>query len=113
MAIASPCSSRAISTSGLSMSSAPLPRADVTPLAAAARGIIAESSALDLTLRVLRPWLARSDVTELCINRPGEAYLETRSGWECAALPFADLDWCRRLAKLVANSTAQRVDEES
>ena len=72
-----------------------------------------ESSALELTLRVLRPFLARADVTELCINRPGEAFIETRSGWDRVALPFADLDWCRRLAKLVANSTAQRIDEES
>jgi type IV secretion system protein VirB11 len=72
-----------------------------------------ESSALELTLRALRPYLARTDVTELCINRPGEVFIETRCGWQREALPFADLDWCRRLAKLVANSTAQRIDEES
>lgn len=72
-----------------------------------------DTSALDLTLRALRPLLARSDVTEICINRPGEAFIETRTGWQRESLPFADLDWCRRLAKLVANSTAQRVDEES
>ena len=30
----------------------------------------AEASALALTLRALRPLLANSDVTELCINRP-------------------------------------------
>lgn len=72
-----------------------------------------DSSALELTLRALRPILARSDVTELCINRPGEAFIETRSGWQREPLPFADFDWCRRLAKLVANSTAQRIDEES
>ena len=29
------------------------------------------------------------------------------------AFPFADFDWCRRLAKFVANSTRQRIDEES
>lgn len=73
----------------------------------------AEASALELTLRALRPILARSDVTEICINRPGEGFVETRSGWQREALPFADVDWCRRLAKLVANSTAQRIDEES
>lgn len=72
-----------------------------------------EASALELTLRALRPILARSDVTELCINRPGEAFIETRSGWERERLVFADVGWCRRLAKLVANSTAQRIDEES
>src|SRR5688572_7110933 len=81
--------------------------------AAARTGANPESSALELTFRALRPFLARTDVTELCINRPGEAFIETRSGWDRVALPFADLDWCRRLAKLVANSTAQRIDEES
>ena len=34
----------------------------------------------ELTLRALRPLLGDSSVTELCINRPGEAFIETRSG---------------------------------
>ena len=72
-----------------------------------------QSSALELTLRALRPLLSSPEVTELCINRPGEVFLELRSGWRCEALPFADFNWCRRLAKLVANSTRQRIDEES
>ena len=49
-----------------------------------------EASSLDLTLRALRPLLANPDVTELCINRPGEAFLELRSGWRREALPFED-----------------------
>src|ERR1700682_287499 len=73
---------------------------------------LATASALDLNLRALRPLLTRSDVTELCINQPGVAYLETREGWQCEAIPFADFDWCRRLAKLVADSTRPRVEEE-
>jgi type IV secretion system protein VirB11 len=72
-----------------------------------------ESSALDLTLRALRPLLSNPQVTELCINRPGEAFVELRTGWRREALPFADFEWCLRLAKLVANSTRQRVDAES
>jgi type IV secretion system protein VirB11 len=72
-----------------------------------------ESSALEFTLQALAPWLAEPEVTELCINRPGEAFIETASGWRREVLPIADFDWCRRLAKLVANSTLQRVDEES
>lgn len=74
---------------------------------------VATSSALDLTLRALRPLLSRSDVTELCINQPGTAYLETHDGWQREPIPFADFDWCHRLAKLVANSTRQRIDEET
>src|SRR5258706_1659856 len=73
----------------------------------------ASTSALELNLRSLRPLLSRSDVTELCINQPGVAYLETREGWTQESIPFADFDWCKRLAKLVANSTRQRIDEES
>lgn len=71
------------------------------------------ASALELNLRALRPILADPEVTELCINRPREAFVETRKGWERRALPFADFDWCRRLAKLIANSTRQRVDEQT
>jgi type IV secretion system protein VirB11 len=68
-------------------------------------------SALELNLRALRPILSDPEVTEVCINRPREAFVETRRGWERRALPFADFAWCRRLAKLIANSTRQRVDE--
>ena len=72
-----------------------------------------ELSALDLTLRALRPLLAIPDVTELCINRPREIFIETPAGWRREDLPFADFDWCRRLAKLIANVTRQRIDESS
>jgi len=72
-----------------------------------------ELSALDLTLRALRPLLADPGVTELCINRPREIFLETNAGWRQQHLPVADFDWCRRLAKLIANVTHQRIDEAS
>ena len=73
----------------------------------------ADVTALALTLRVLRPLLSDPTVMELCINRPHEAYLETSEGWRRESLPYADFDWCRRLAKLVANSTQQRIDSTS
>ena len=70
-------------------------------------------SSLGLTLRALRPLLADPTVNEICINRPGEAFVETNAGWRCETLRFADFDWCHRLAKLVANSTRQRIDASS
>src|SRR3984885_5185646 len=72
----------------------------------------AEASALALTLRALRPYL-RDDVMELCINQPHEAFLESSAGWRRESLEFADFDWCSRLAKLIANSTQQRIDSAS
>lgn len=73
---------------------------------------IVETSALDLTLRALRPLLT-DDVTDLCINSPREAFIESSAGWHREILPFADFAWCQRLAKLVAHATRQRVDETS
>jgi type IV secretion system protein VirB11 len=84
----------------------------MTPAPAATALVVAESSSLELTLRALRPILSDPNVTELCINGPGLAFIETQQGWEHRPLPFADFEWCRRLAKLVANSTRQRIDEE-
>jgi type IV secretion system protein VirB11 len=69
-----------------------------------------DASALALTLRALRPFLANCDVMELCINRPNEAFIETRDGWRREQLAFADFEWCSRLAKLVANESHQRID---
>jgi type IV secretion system protein VirB11 len=74
--------------------------------------VVTEVSALALTLRALRPYLSE-DVMELCINAPHEAFLETATGWRREQLAFADFDWCNRLAKLVANSTQQRIDSTS
>ena len=73
----------------------------------------ADSSALALTLRWLRPLLSSPGVMELCINRPQEAFLETPAGWRRESIPYADFEWCHRLAKLVANSTQQRIDAAS
>src|SRR5262249_24919463 len=116
MAIASRCSWRAISISGRCMNCARLPpTADgfsrVLPAGPSPTG--SEMSALDLTLRALRPLLCTPDVTELCINRPREIFIETSAGWRREELPFADFDWCRRLAKLIANVTRQRIDESA
>jgi type IV secretion system protein VirB11 len=83
------------------MNSDPLPLIDSTR---------EDMSALELTMRALRPLLSNTEVMELCINRPMEAFLETRHGWHRESLPFADFEWCMRLAKLVANSTQQRID---
>src|ERR1700732_4880366 len=83
------------------------------PRVARPRAVLPQLSSLELTMRALRPVLSDPEVTELCINAPGEAFIETRKGWERRALPFVDFDWCRRLAKLVANSTRQRIDAVS
>lgn len=91
----------------------PIDSAAMSASAPAPEAIASEHSALALTLAPLRAYLEDPSVTELCINRPGELYLETASGWRRESLPLADFPWCLRLAKLIAHATRQRVDEES
>ena len=72
-----------------------------------------DHSALSLTLAPLRPLLDDEELTELCINRPGEAYVERSTGWARVRLPYASFEWCVRLAKLIANATHQKIDAQS
>lgn len=91
------------------MRSAPMPPPDDTPRPPVGPVAAAEPTTLELFLHPLRRLLDDDAVTELCINRPGEAYVEDAGGWRREVLPFASFDWCLALAKLVANHTHQRV----
>src|SRR3546814_13616436 len=48
---------------------------------------MSNTAVLENALLPLRPLLAREDVTELVINKAGEAALETRDGWSWETLP--------------------------
>jgi type IV secretion system protein VirB11 len=72
-----------------------------------------ETSALGLTLRVLDRFLCDPNVTEFCVNTPGEAFIETAEGWRRELIPEISFEWCLRFARLVANFTGQRVDASS
>ncbi|HET8613338.1 MAG TPA: P-type DNA transfer ATPase VirB11 [Sphingomonas sp.] len=62
-------------------------------------------------LSPLDPWLAREDVTDILVNRPGEIWIETRGGAieriEVAALSEAVL---ARLARQIAGSAHQGIN---
>ena len=68
-----------------------------------------EPSSLSLFLGPLAPLLDDPQVTEICINQPGIAFVERQSGWTQDILPFATFDWCMSIAKLVANFTRQHI----
>jgi type IV secretion system protein VirB11 len=71
------------------------------------------TSSLTHALLPLRAILDNPQVTEVCLNRPHEAFVQTYAGWERCPLPFADFEWCRDFAKLVGSATKQRIDEVS
>lgn len=70
---------------------------------------------LDYQYQVLgiADYLASSDVTEICINRPGELFLETRRGWERIEVPTLTFDRARQFCTAVVNesNTGQRITD--
>lgn len=68
---------------------------------------------LDSFLAPLAPFLARADVTDIYVNRPGEVWTETLGGetemHDCAALTEPVL---MRLARQIAASSAQGISRE-
>ena len=70
---------------------------------------------LDYQYEVLgvREFMASPDVTEICINRPGELYLETRGGWSRVDVPSLTFERARQFCTAVVNesNTGQRITD--
>lgn len=58
-------------------------------------------------------YLDSPDVTEICINRPGELYLEGRDGWQRIEVPALTFDRARQFCTAVVNesNTGQRITD--
>jgi len=68
---------------------------------------------LDAYLAPLRPWLAREEVTEILVNRPGEIWVESAgAGMQRIALPEIDDRHLQRLAEQVARISHQGINRE-
>jgi len=70
-------------------------------------------SSLDHFTQPLRMLLRDPGVTELCIQQPGEIYLEGGGGWERVCAPWATTAWARHFARLLATASEQRVNAET
>ena len=74
---------------------------------------LASATALAQYVERLQPWLSDASVTELCVNGPGEVFVERASGWRVEPAAFASVAWCHSFARLVAGVTRQRIHAES
>ncbi|NLW95296.1 P-type DNA transfer ATPase VirB11 [Luteimonas wenzhouensis] len=57
--------------------------------------------------------LSSPEVTEICINRPGELYLETAGGWQRVEVPTLTYERARQFCTSVVNesNTGQRITD--
>lgn len=58
-------------------------------------------------------YMSSPDVTEICINRPGEIYLESRQGWQRVEVPALNFERARQFCTAVVNesNTGQRITD--
>lgn len=61
----------------------------------------------------IREFMQSPEVTEICINRPGELYLETRDGWRRIEVPSLTFERARQFCTTVVNesNTGQRITD--
>lgn len=70
-------------------------------------------TALDTYLQPLKKHFARQEVSEISINKPGEVWIEVGGDMVRHPLPELDLEHLKSLARLVAQSTEQKISEET
>lgn len=58
-------------------------------------------------------YMGSPEVTEICINNPGEIYLETRQGWQRIEVPGLNFERARQFCTAVVNesNTGQRITD--
>jgi type IV secretion system protein VirB11 len=58
-------------------------------------------------------YMSSPDVTEICINKPGELYLETIDGWRRVEVPSLNFERARQFCTAVVNesNTGQRITD--
>jgi type IV secretion system protein VirB11 len=58
-------------------------------------------------------YMSSPEVTEICINKPGELYLETREGWQHIEVPSLTFERARQFCTAVVNesNTGQRITD--
>lgn len=70
------------------------------------------TESLEAFLQPLRGLLA-DDVTEVCVNRPGEAWTEASDGWRRHEIPQLTFAHLRQLASLTAHAASQAINDAS
>lgn len=63
-------------------------------------------------LRPLREQLDKVGVQEVCVNRPGELWVETARGWHSVSAPDMSAERCLSLATAVATFCDQQINQE-
>ncbi|MFN7038590.1 MAG: P-type DNA transfer ATPase VirB11 [Alphaproteobacteria bacterium] len=70
-------------------------------------------TALDTYLQPFQSLFSEEGVAEISVNKPGEAWVEKRGDMRLELIPELDLEHLKSLGKLIAQSTDQKISEET
>jgi type IV secretion system protein VirB11 len=76
-------------------------------------GLLSKDSMVKQLLQPLDQFLNKGGITEIAINRPNEAWIETNQGWQKHELPNFGMAEIKALANVIATYTNQRIGEEN
>jgi len=85
---------------------------DVLDLESKRSGSLDNSTALDAYLRPFQLIFAESGVSEICINRPGEIWIEQHGNFKKQLMPELTLDFLLQLACLVGEYNQREISPE-
>lgn len=74
---------------------------------------ITRETAVRAMLRPLRSYLERPGVIEVCVNKPGEVWVETYEGWMRETDANLSFEGLRSMATAVATFTAQQTGQQA
>jgi type IV secretion system protein VirB11 len=73
---------------------------------------IGDSTSVIEFLRPLQAYLGAPGVLEVCVNRPGEVFVETVKGWQAIQAPELSQERCMSLATALATFSDQQINQE-
>lgn len=75
-------------------------------------GVRADATVVEY-LKPFQRYLALPDLNEICVNRPGELFVEHSGGWQRYEVPELSFQHCRSLAGAIATLTGQFTSENA
>lgn len=63
-------------------------------------------------LTPLRPYLQMENISEVCVNRPGELWTENNLGWRKFDIPELTFAHCQQLAQLIASFNKKSINRD-
>ncbi|ERZ09696.1 P-type DNA transfer ATPase VirB11 [Pseudomonas aeruginosa] len=74
-------------------------------------GAVQRATSVNFHLEPVAEWMREKDITEVCINRPGEVFCERQSVWERHEVEALSFDHCLSLATATAKLAKQDISD--